>query len=814
VVGYRGDGRAIYLRDVAEVKFTYKDPVTYSRLNGRDSLTIAVRKRVGANIIDIADAVEVILAQAQERAPSGVQFELTQDQSDDIRMMVSDLENNILSGLILVVAVLLLFMGVKNSFIVGLAIPLSMLMSFAILQMLGYTLNMIVLFSLILALGMLVDNAIVIVENVYRHGHMGKDKVHAAIDGTAEVAWPVIASTATTIAAFTPLLFWPGMVGDFMKYLPITLIVVLSSSLFVAMIINPVICSLLAGVKKEDKPEERKNHGFVRGYRWFLSVAIRHRAVTLGLSICILVGIIIVQGRKGAGVEFFPELDPRYAIVNIRMPQGTNIDKTDELAEVVERRLEEFRKGPEFNEDVIENVTTTVGSTGGSFGGDSGPHVANVMIMFREYADREIDTADMIPRFREALSDIAGAEIKVEKPQEGPATGGAVAVEIVGEDLAVLKELSDKAMARLRKVPNLVNLRSDLESAKPEIRFVPDRERGNFLGVNTSTSGIYLRTNIFGSKVGDFRQFKDDYDITVRADESVRQEIEDMLSWRVPSTTPAVSVHLSSLGHFEYATGLGDIHRVDQQRVVTITGDAEGRTEEKVLADAITALENMSIPADYEVRFAGQKEEQDEAAAFLAMAFGVALVIIVVILVTQFNTISIPFIIMTTIALSTIGVLIGLLVHDMPFGIIMTGVGVISLAGVVVNNAIVLLDYTRQLQKKGLDIVSAAIEAGVTRLRPVLLTATTTILGLIPMAAGISWNFREMELATRSESSLWWRSMAIAVIYGLGFATVLTLVVVPSLYVMLFKFTASLGLGGGLHHAGSDDEEVIILEEN
>ena len=950
------NGRPIWLSDVAEVRDWYKDRLTYARLDGEPSITVAVSKRTGENIVYIAEAVKEVLDAFRPHLPKGVKLAVISDQSDDINDMVADLENNVATALILVVGVLMLFMGLRSSLLVALAIPLSMLLSFTVLQVMGVTLNMVVLFSLILALGMLVDNAIVIVENIYRHREMGYAPVAAAMKGTGEVAWPVISSTATTLAAFSPMLFWPGIMGEFMSYLPLTVIVVLSSSLFVALAITPVTCSLLLRNVQPRKAaaDETPQSAFVRGYRKLLTLAIRrrsHRLATITLAVLVLVGVGIVFGRRNYGVELFPDIDPKQGLVNIRAPQGTNIRETDRLARLAERRIENYRRMDGVEHDVIEHVVTTTGSEAGHslYGGDTGPHVANLQIIFRDFEEREIDSDVVLDKLRKEMSDIAGAEIKVDKPQGGPPTGAPVSVRIIGEDLDRLEQVSEQAKDLIRGIPGLVNLRSDLVNARPELVFRVDRRRAMLTGVNTMVIGQFLKTAVLGSKVSDFRDFSDEYDITVRLPERQREDINDLLRLRVPNNR-GKPVPLSSLGHFEYAPGLGTIHRIDEKRVVTLSADAEGRQDNEVLADvmqwlsptgytrviksdvsdwqklgravlqgrqpgasagvrfvyeslaepegllaglsgqappALAAVEAaaagapltdtqkkdllaglnrlieeepfyapgrfeprrlgeqaralaakapadrtpeeaerlnrlaleaalggviaprrlLELPEDMQIRYAGQREEQEEAMAFLLQAFAIAVLLIVAILVTQFNTLSAPLIIISTVVLSTVGVLVGLLLLKLPFGVIMTGVGVVSLAGVVVNNAIVLLDYTRQLQRGGLDVVGAAIEAGVTRLRPVLLTATTTILGLIPMIVGVSLDVHDLSISWKSESSQYWRSMATAVVFGLTFATVLTLVVVPSFYVSFYRLAERFGFGG-LRHAG---EEIDLL---
>jgi multidrug efflux pump len=784
-------GIPIYLSDVATVSDTFKDRLTYSRLDSKDSITLTVQKRVGADIIPISDAVKRVVKEGRRIAPKGVRLEVTFDVAKYIRQMVSDLENNILSGLLLVVAVLVLFMGFRTSAIVALAIPMSMLMSFAIILALGYTLNMIVLFSLVLSLGMLVDNAIVIVENIYRHMQMGHSRVRAAILGAREVAWPVITSTGTTCAAFFPLLFWPDIMGDFMKYLPIGVIITLTSSLFVALIVNPTVCAVIApGGASGPRHDSR----FLRAYRSILDLALRHRTATVMLCVLLLIGVIALQAQYGTGFEYFPESDPDRAMINLRLPQGTNIRETNRLMRVVEERISPYLTA-EKNRELKHMVTNVGASNEGNAifgGGSSGPHVGSMTLVFQDYEVRARPSVETLVEIRDLLTDITGAEVKVEKEKDGPPTGAAVTVRIAGKDFNTLQTLSEQSKRMIADVPGLVNLRSDLESARPELVFRVDRRRAMLLGVNTAAIGRFLKTAIFGSNVGTYRQFNDEYDITVRLPLERRVGVQDVFSLRVPNVF-GESVPLSSLGDLEYQGGFGTINRLNQKRVVTITADTENRASNLVLADVQKRLATLPLPPEYQIKYAGEKEDQDRDAAFLGRALLIALILIVLILVAQFNSFQVPLIIISTVLLSMIGVLVGLLICRIPFGLIMTGIGVISLAGVVVNNAIVLLAYTRQLQKEGVDLIEAAGRAGQTRLRPVLLTATTTVLGLIPMATGISFDFRNMKLETASMSSQWWNSMAIAVIFGLAFATVLTLVFVPAVYVSLYRLGRKFG---------------------
>ena len=543
----------------------------------------------------------------------------------------------------------------------------------------------------------------------------------------------------------------------------------------------------------------------MRGYKRFQRLGLENPGMALFLSLCLLVGMVMAYGKYGKGTEFFPEGDPERAFVSIRAPQGTNIHETDRIARVIEERIKPY-------EPWLDDVITNVGSA--SSGMDlvasaGGPHLANITLVFYDFLERTRPSTEIIAEIRQAVADISGVELKVEREQEGPPTGAPVTVRIVGEDFKTLERLSEQAKRTIADVPNLVNLRSDLEATRPELAFTVDRRVAALLGIDTATVGNFLKMAIFGTKVGTYRQYNDEYDITVRLPLANRVNIDDLYRLQIPNPT-GEAVPLSSLGRFEYRGGFGTINRVDQKRVVTLTADTEGRLSSKVLADVQQRLAELKLPAGYELRYAGEKEEQDEAQAFLGKAFLIAVLLITLVLVIQFNSMLVPLIIMTTVILSLIGALFGLLVVGLPFGIIMTGIGVISLAGVVVNNAIVLLDYTRQLQARGMDLISAAAEAGATRLRPVLLTAGTTIIGLLPMAIGVSYDFHTFSWAMKSESTQWWQNMAVVVMFGLGFATILTLVVVPSLYVMLTRASLRVHRWFGAEEENTSKATVVV----
>ncbi|MGD2153652.1 MAG: efflux RND transporter permease subunit [Gemmatimonadales bacterium] len=845
VITAPGD-RPVYISDVATVDFGFKERESFARLDGRSVVTLSVTKRVGRNIIETADAVRSTLDEMQPDFPPTTVVKLTSDMSDEVHKMVSSLENNIISGLILVVAVLLFALGVRNASFVGIAIPLSMLLSFSVMQMAGMTMNFIVLFSLILALGMLVDNAIVVVENIYRFRERGYGKREAAKLATGEVAMPVIAATATTLAAFTPLAFWPDIVGEFMKYLPLTLIITLSSSLVVALVINPTLCSLFM------RPEGEKGPGLTKEMKWamagaaglaFLVVALFrpltavllavtavllyalhryvlapggywlqtvnlpatlrfyervlrwslvHRWRVMGTALLVLVVSVVAFGAFSKGVVFFPEdIPPSTVWVQIEAPTGTRADVTDGIVRRIEGELGEVVGREDF-----ESVVSTAGSSSGDWiSGGSATHLGTVAVNFVDFEQRGHDVFETLEELRNTIgSGIAGADVVVERPQEGPPTGLPVNIEISGEDAGLLKRLGDEVVAILSNspvAPKLEGLESDMADARPELTVEVDRERAQIFGVNTQKIGFAVRSAINGVEAGEFRDGEDEYDIVVRLAERYRRDLNSLADLTVVADDGS-QVPLPSVASWSVNESFSGINRKNLDRVVTITSDVRsGYNANAVLAEVRNELMGFAarLPSGYELRYTGQQEEQQESAAFLMGAFMTALLLIAFILVSQFDSVLRPLIIISSVILSTIGVLIGLLVFGMPFGIIMSGVGVISLAGVVVNNAIVLIDYVRLLRERdGLSWTESLVRGGMTRFRPVTLTAITTVVGLIPLAIGLNIDFYgfygslEPNFFWGGEQAAWWAPMAIAVICGLSFATLLTLILVPVMH--------------------------------
>ncbi len=778
-----GPNGPVYIRDVAAVEYGFKDRATISRLNGRPCLTLSVTKRAGENIIQITDEVKRIIAAREAQLPNGTHITIQGDYSKFIREMLRDLQNHIISGFILVVLCIFIFLGFTNSFFIATAIPLSMLIAFIVIQMMGVTLNFIVLFSLIIALGRLVDDAIVVVENIHRHRSLGKGPIEGAIDGTNEVAAAVVSSTLTTVAAYAPMLFWPGIMGEFMKYLPITVITVLMASLFVALVINPVFCAKFmrldpAAADRFASGSDYYHRVVIANYEKVLRLAVRRPWSTLGVAGAFLVASLFIYGAFNRGVEFMPQTDPDAAWIGIKGPVGMRLEATDDLA----RQLEQTAAG--FTD--IANVVTSVGISAGSGGLSGGFNTANEARIYMDYRDFADRTQPSLRTFNQSVDKIkyaTGAEVRLDKEENGPPVGEPVEIQITGDDYLALGQLAQDVQTRIKDIPGLGDLKDDFESSKPELTVRVDREKAAVLGLSTQDVAMAVRTAINGFDAGDFRVEEDDFKINVRFAEEFRQSLADLD--RVFIFKEGRQIPLSSVAQVSTAAGFGTIRRADLKRVVTITGSNYGRLANDVLHDVKERLKGYEVPGGYAIRYRGQDEEQQAAANFLGKALIITLFIIAMILVTQFDSVVLVLIIMSSVILSTIGALWGLLVAQLPFGVIMTGIGVISLAGVVVTNAIVLLDYINKLRSWGRDKLDAVIEAGRTRFRPVILTALTTIVGIIPLAAGWSMDFDTWTFSAGGSSAQWWAPMAVVIISGLSFATALTLVVVPSMYMLL-----------------------------
>ena len=858
------EGKPIYLRDIANVTFGFKERETYSTLDEFPVITLGVKKRTGENILETYDRVSAILDDALPTLPPTTTYKITNDQSKDVKNMVNSLENNIISGLILVIGVLLFFLGVRNASFVGISIPLSMFLSFIILSALGITMNMIVLFSLILALGMLVDNAIVVVENIYRYLEEGYDNFESAKKGTGEVAGPIIAGTATTLAAFFPMIFWPGTVGEFMGYLPKTLIITLSSSLFVGLIINPVICALFMTIDGDTNKAQLTKRGkqilygmlalvllvlvlssfvtwtmliilgvllwllnkyvlaptgkwwqadglnvFIGTYENFLVWALNNRLKTVGIAFFVLIMSFVVLGVFNPGTEFFPEdIPPRDVYVQIETPVGSDVEFTRSVVDKVAERVKNIPQASDIN--TILAVSGAAISSDPAGGGGNSTHKGTVAINFVDYELREGDIFEAMEYMRNDLNGvIAGAKITVEKPQDGPPTGPPINLEISGPDMTELTRISNDVLSALEAdsiFAKMDGLETDLPDSRPEIRVQVDREKAGLYELNTNMIGMTVRQAINGVEASKFRDGKEEYEIVVRLAKEYRDDLSTLSDLTV--FHEGVQIPLSEVASWEISDGFGGIRHKESERVITVSADVRsGYQSNAVLAEAQQVLATYlnGLPPGYNYEWTGQQQEQDESFAFLGRAFLIAVFLIAFILVSQFNSIVKPVIILSSVVMSTAGVFYGLVTFQMAFGL-MAFLGLISLAGVVVNNAIVLIDYVDILRTRdGLDLRSALVQAGKVRFRPVILTAITTTLGLVPLAVGFNFDFitlvnNPLEFFTNleeyiywgGEQAAWWGPMAIAVIVGLLFSTFLTLILVPVLYSVIERGKQSL----------------------
>ncbi|MGA9116571.1 MAG: efflux RND transporter permease subunit [Bacteroidota bacterium] len=812
------NGKPIYVRDVAQVRLSFEERESYARLNGREVVTLAVRKRAGENLVRIADEVKRIVADVAPTLPAGVQVDVSNDQSVFIRRLVNELENSIMTGMALVVLCLFMFFGFKNSLLISTSIPLSMLIGFVVLRLSGITLNMVVLFTLVLVLGILVDDAIVVIENIYRHQQTyGRSPTAAAKEGTAQVAIPVLTSTITTVCAFVPLLFWPGVVGDFMKYLPLTLITTLGASLIVAFVVSPVQGASWINYREEIR-KTRENLAHPHWYRrynpvsfiyhkvdesffpWMQEVyvrtlrgAFRRKGRTLAGALVMLAAVSVLFALFSKGVVFFPDVQPNQANITIETPPGTSLNITDGIAAELERRLETVHGRGD-----IEFVVSGTGTSGSvfDFGGKGVSNKGQVAVTFYEKARRRQSSYATLEEIRRVSGGIPGADIKVNRQAMGPPVGAAVSVEVAGEDYGELAALSERIRERIGSVRGLVDLKDDYNPGKPEIQVVVDREQAALLWMSTDRIAGTVRAAVNGAEASTFRVGEEEYDIRVRLREDQRSSPADLENLNITfrnNQGKLLSVPLVTVADIRRSFGLSDIQRKDQKRVVTVTGDVQGRVSSEVLEEVRSRLSALPMPPGYTLSFSGEQEEQQKAAAFLSQALIVTLLMVFLILVAEFNAVKVPLVIMFSVPLSLVGVFLGLLLTGTPFSIVMTGVGVISLAGIVVKNAIVLLDFMKHLRSTGLTLEDALAEAGRTRLRPVLLTAATTILGIIPLATGVDFDWRNLHFVVGAESADFWRPLGIAIIFGLGVSTFLTLVIVPTLYSFLSESQERLG---------------------
>ena len=824
IVVKREKGNIVYLRDIADVTFKEQEKESYAREYLQPVVMLDVKKRSGQNLLVASSKIDEIIKIAKANVfPTNLVVSKTNDQSNDTKTMVADLENSIVLGIILVVAVLYFFLGFRNALFVGIAIPLSMLLSFIILSFLGVTLNTMVLFSLVIALGMLVDNGIVVVENVYRLMDKGLSRIEATKKGVGEVAMPIVASTATTLAAFIPLVLWDGIVGEFMQWLPITLIIVLSSSLFVALVINPMLISLFMKVIPKKENKLTLIHALEKSYQKFLNYALRGKnpyGILVGtFSLLFLAaGLMYLFPPK---ILFFPDTEAKQVFVFLEYPIGTDIEETNLLSKRIESDIENHLKQYEVDGENFL-VTSVIGQVGegtadpsqGQTGGNT-PNKARITVDFVKFQDRKgVSSEQVLREIREAIQGYPGVRIVVDKPGDGPPTGSPINLEIKGDDYGLILETANnlKLFIDMANIPGIEELKLDIDQGKPELLVHVDRQKARRLGISTAQIGSSLRTALYGKEVSTYKDLKDDYPINIRLKNVFRYDrnalMNQKITFRNQSSGRIKQVPISAVATTENNSSFNAVKRIDMDRVVTVYSNVlSGYNATDVNAKIRAFIEDFEIPKGLEISFTGEQEKQAEEMAFLSKALLIAVLLIFLILVAQFNSASTPIIISISVVLSLIGVLFGLLIFRMDFVILMTMIGIISLAGIVVNNAIVLIDYinlTIKRKRRALNLdasekltspqlLECVVEGGKTRLRPVLLTAITTILGLLPLALGININFKTLvtELNPNfyigGENVAFWGPMGWAIIYGLTFATFLTLVVVPILYYLINK---------------------------
>lgn len=784
---------SVPLSKLGSIFFTYDEPETYSSFNGKPAITLSLTKRSGQNIVRIVDQARALIDSLKEGFPQGTEVNYVYDESDDIRLIISDLENNMFSGFLLVLLITIVFLGFVNSLFVSLAIPFSMLLSFTVLQLMGVTLNMVVLFSLILALGMLVDNGIVIVENIFRHGTMGKSQRDAAIDGTSEVAAPVITSTLTTCLAFFPIIYMPDVMGDFMSYIPLTVIVVLSSSLFVALTINSVFCSRFLKVSDNRHASRMTGGGrlynrMIDKYDSWLRKSLRRNTLVLFVTLAIVILGFVLYVIFGKEMIFFPSLDPSEIIITIEMPQGTPLEKTDSIINVVERIVQKVPSS-------LKSIQRTSGRAGTEdiFSGMGEEYNQGfVRLSLKEFNQRDIKGRTTIAALKSEFSGFSGANIEIREREAGPPSGHDISFDVIGDDYSVLGMYADSVLTVLRNYPQLKLIETDFEAAKPELNINIDRKRAAFYNLNAQNIASTVRTAINGSVIGEFRAGEDEYDIVLRYTSGYRNSVSDVQRIHVVDND-GVRVPLTAVAQVSSRSAVGIIRRRNFQRSVGVWGDFFENIQDKqnIQAQVDSLVYNMKLPFGYRISAGEGFEMREEATTFLLQAFIIAIFLIMVVLVAQFNSIGQTVIIMISVFLSIGGVLWGYFLSGQVFVVIMSGIGCIALAGVAVNNCIVLVDYTNKRIAFGDSPMEAIINASKTRFRPVFLTAATTVVGLIPMAFGVSLDIHPSSFGIQfgSEMSNFWTAFAWAMIYGLTFATIMTLIMVPCMLSVYFKWT-------------------------
>ena len=861
-------GGKIYLKDVAEVIDTHKEQESFSRLDGKNVVSLNVVKRGGENLIHASDKINEIVKDFEENIlPQGVKITITADQSKNTRTTLHDLINTIIIGFILVTIILMFFMGAVNAIFVGLSVPISSFIAFLVFPSIGFSLNMITLFSFLLALGIVVDDAIVVIENTHRVFDNGKVPIRkAAKIAAGEVFLPVLSGTLVVLAPFFPLLFWPGTIGEFMKFLPATLIIALLASLVVAYIMNPVFAADFMGVHDHDHSRTK----FTKGYKVSLIIFVAlaavfyisgsfglgnftltmfgiyslHRFVleevisnfqtnawpkvqqsymkliswclesgrpylVVGTVIFLFIFSIVFTGIRKPPVVFFPKGDPNFIYTYVRMPIGTDQRVTDSITHVVEQRVTAVVNEGGKKNDIVESIISNVaiGASENQFdnGSQASPHLGKVGVAFVSFEHRHgKSTREYMDKIRDAVKGIKGAEISVDQEAGGPPSGKPISIEISADNFDVLVSTANRAKKYLDslQIAGVEELKSDFQSDKPEITLTIDREKANREGISTAQIGGALRTAIYGTEISKFRDENDDYPIQLRITANQRNDINTLLNLPITFRDMTMGgqvrqVPLSAFAKVEYSNSFAGIRRIDQKRTITLESNVlSGFTPNDVVAQIKDAMDSYPLPDGVTVNMTGEQEKQAETMSFLGVAALVAIGLIFMILVIQFNSVGKPLIILSEIMLSIIGVLIGFSLFKMQISIVMTGVGVLALAGIVVRNGILLVEFTDLLMSQGVELKAAIVEASKTRMTPVLLTAMAATLGLIPLAVGLNIDFVTLftelnpNIFFGGDNVKFWGPLSWTMIFGIIFGTFLTLVFVPVMYLLRVRFKA------------------------
>ena len=850
-------GALIKLRDIALVRDSYQQPENFARYNGNNVITLNVIKKSGQNLLDASDEIKAIIADMKKtKLPSNLTVEVTGDQSRYTRNTVDELNNTIIIGFILVTIVLMFFMGLVNAIFVAFSVPLSMAIAYIVMPWIGFTMNMLVMFAFIFALGIVVDDAIVVIENTHRiHKKTKMDIRTSAKYAAGEVFVPILSGTLTTLAPFFPLAFWPGVVGKFMVFIPITLIITLFASLIVAYIFNPVFAVDFMKHDEEDRPVKLPKlfkvtagialaslpfylfkltgvanflmfiaisvllhnlYGY-KGLRKFQSTVIpalmrRYENLLIWVlkgkrpykilwsMIGLFVFTMLLNYIVKTKVVFFPDNEPNTINTFIKLPVGTEINVTDSVARIAEKRIMSVlgEKNP-----IVESVVTNVAflASDNNFDNSSkSSNLAKIAVNFVEYKNRNGQSTSLyMNQMREALKDIAGAEIVVDKTKMGPPTGKPVNIEIAGEDLAQLAYTADRfrRFVDSLQIGGIEELKSDFATTKPEIIINLDRERANYEGISAAVVGDAIRTGQLGKEVSKYREGEDQYPIMLRFEENQRKDIEQLINltitYRDMNSGTLRQIPLSVVAHLDYVNSYGQINRLNLKRVITISSNVlAGFNAIQINSELAKAIPKFAKSSDIDIRITGEQEDQKESMAFLLKAMMLALFLIMFILITQFNSMSKALIIVSEVIFSLIGVLLGYMIFGMTISIIMTGMGIVALAGIVVRNGILLVEFTDVLKEQGWKTRKAIIEAGKTRITPVILTATAAILGLIPLAIGMNINFATLltdlnpHLHFGGDNVMFFGPLSWTIIFGLSFATFLTLVLIPVMYFVIY----------------------------